>query len=89
VNNLIKNLASGNEKLVKYAVVQVSIKDNLDIDNIFCDKKHIFYDEKLADQFCDHANKTEKLSYQWIVQEIIIDRYLLMERFLIEKDNNK
>jgi hypothetical protein len=77
VNNLIKNLASGNEKLVKYAVVQVVIRDNdniLDIDNIFCDKKHIFNDEKLADQFCDHANKTEKLSYQWIVQEIIIDR---------------
>jgi hypothetical protein len=77
MKNNIKNLASSNEKLVKYAVVQVSIRDNddiLDIDNIFCDKKHIFDDEKLADQFCDHANKTEKLSYQWIVQEIIIDR---------------
>tara|TARA_R110000824_G_scaffold90341_1_gene220749 strand:- start:198 stop:437 length:240 start_codon:yes stop_codon:yes gene_type:complete len=76
INN-IKNLTSSSEKLVKYAVVQVSIRDNddiLDIDNIFCDKKHIFNDEKLADQFCDHANKTEKLSYQWIVQEIIIDR---------------
>jgi hypothetical protein len=77
MKNNIKNLTSSNEKLVKYAVVQVSIRDNddiLDIDNIFCDKKHIFDDEKLADQFCDHANKTEKLSYQWIVQEIIIDR---------------
>ena len=77
MKNNIKNLTSSNEKLVKYAVVQVSIRDNddiLGIDNIFCDKKHIFDDEKLADQFCDHANKTEKLSYQWIVQEIIIDR---------------
>jgi hypothetical protein len=76
MKNNVKNLTSSNEKLVKYAVVQVSIRDNdiLDIDNIFCDKKHIFADESLADQFCDHANKTEKLSYQWIVQEIIIDR---------------
>jgi len=77
MKNNIKNLTSSNEKLVKYAVVQVLIRDNddiLDIDNIFCDKKHIFDDEKLADQFCDHANKSEKLSYQWIVQEIIIDR---------------
>jgi hypothetical protein len=79
MKNNIKNLTSGNEKLVKFAVIQVSISQNIDnevlnIDNIFCDKKHIFDDEKLADQFCDHANKTEKLSYQWIVQEIIIDR---------------
>jgi len=79
MKNNIKNLTSGNEKLGKFAVIQVSISQNIDnevlnIDNIFCDKKHIFDDEKLADQFCDHANKTEKLSYQWIVQEIIIDR---------------
>jgi len=79
MKNNIKNLTSGNEKLVKFAAIQVSISQNIDnevlnIDNIFCDKKHIFDDEKLADQFCDHANKTEKLSYQWIVQEIIIDR---------------
>ena len=73
----ISNLTRGNEKLVKYAVLQVSIKDNDDIleaENIFCDKKHIFNDETLADQFCDHANKSEKLSYQWVVKEIIIDR---------------
>lgn len=77
MKNNIKNLASGKEKLVKFAVIQVSVKDNddiLDIDNIFCDKKHIFNDEKLADQFCDHANKSEKLSYQWLVQEIILDK---------------
>ena len=73
----ISNLTRGNDKLVKYAVLQVSIKDNddiLEVENIFCDKKHIFNDETLADQFCDHANKSEKLSYQWIVKEIIIDR---------------
>ena len=75
--NKIKNLTSGKEKLVKYAVLQVSIKNNddiLEVENIFCDKKHIFNDETLADQFCDHANKSEKLSYQWLVKEIIIDR---------------
>ena len=65
--NKIKNLTSSKEKLVKYAVVQVSVRDN---DNIL----DIFNDEKLANQFCDHANKSEKLSYQWLVQEIIIDR---------------
>ena len=79
MKNNIKDLTSGKEKLVKYAVIQVSISKNIDnevlnIDNIFCDKHHIFDSEDLADQFCDHANKTEKLSYQWIVQEIIIDR---------------
>ena len=77
--NTIKNLSSSNEKLVYYAVIQVSLsknKDNevLNIDNIFCDKKHIFIDESLADQFCDHANKTEKYSYQWLVQEIVLDK---------------
>jgi|TARA_R100000005_G_C4807534_1_gene95759 hypothetical protein len=77
--NKIKNLTSGKEKLVKYAVIQVSVsknKDNdiLNIDNIFCDKHHIFDSEDLADQFCDHANKSEKLSYQWLVQEIVLDK---------------
>ena len=77
--NKIKHLTSGKEKLVKYAVIQVSVsknKDNdiLNIDNIFCDKHHIFDSEDLADQFCDHANKSEKLSYQWLVQEIVLDK---------------
>tara|TARA_Y100001938_G_C7782983_1_gene278831 strand:- start:174 stop:413 length:240 start_codon:yes stop_codon:yes gene_type:complete len=75
----IKNLSSCKEKLVYYAVIQVSVsktKDNdiLYIDNIFCDKHHIFIDESLADKFCDHANKSEKLSYQWLVQEIVLDK---------------
>tara|TARA_R100001129_G_C5243325_1_gene226170 strand:+ start:226 stop:462 length:237 start_codon:yes stop_codon:yes gene_type:complete len=75
----ISNLTSGKEKLVKYAVLQISVAENidneiLDIKNIFCDKTHIFNDETLADQFCDHANKSEKSSYQWLVAEIIIDR---------------
>jgi len=77
--NKIKNLTSGKEKLVKYAVIQVSVSQNidneiLDIKNIFCDKKHIFDDETLADQFCDHANKSEDSSYQWLVVEIILDK---------------
>ena len=75
----IKNLTSCKEKLVYYAVIQVSLlknKDNevLNIDNIFCNEKHIFTDESLADKFCDHANKSEKLSYQWLVQEIVLDQ---------------
>ena len=75
----VKNLSSCKEKLVYYAVIQVSLSKNKDnevltIDNIFCDKKHIFTDESLADKFCDHANKSEKLSYQWLVQEIVLDQ---------------
>ena len=62
MKNNIKNLTSGKEKLVKYAVIQASISKNIDneilnIDNIYCDKHHIFDSEDLADQFCDHANK--------------------------------
>ena len=75
----ISNLTRGNEKLVKYAVLQISVSENIDneilnIKKIYCDKTHIFDDETLADQFCDHANKSEQLSYKWLVTEIIIDR---------------
>mgnify|MGYP003113066152 FL=1 len=77
--NKVKNLASSKEKLVKYAVIQVSISKNIDneisnINNIYCDKNNIFDSEDLADKFCDHANKREKLDYQWLVQEIILDK---------------
>lgn len=79
MNINIKNLPDSKEKSVYYAVIQVSLsknKDNevLNIDNIFCDKHHIFINESLADKFCDHANKSEKLSYQWLVQEIVLDQ---------------
>ena len=79
MNSNIKNLPNSKEKLVYYAVIQVSVsktKDNdiLYIDNIFCDKHHIFINESLADKFCDHAIKSEKLSYQWLVQEIVLDK---------------
>ena len=79
MNSNIKNLPNSKEKLVYYAVIQVSVsktKDNdiLYIDNIFCDKHHIFINESLADKFCDHANKSEKLSYQWLEQEIVLDK---------------
>ena len=75
----LKNLASSKEKLVKYAVIQVSVSKNIDneitnIINIYCDKNNIFDDEFLAYQFCNHANKRERLNYQWLVQEIILDK---------------
>ena len=81
VNN-IKNLASGKEKLVKYAVIQIDISKNtdneiLDIKNIYIDKNNIFDSEDLADQFCDHINNREKLDYQWLVQEIILDKIII------------
>jgi len=79
MNSNIKNLTSGKEKLVKYAVIQIDVSKNidneiLDIKNIYVDKNNIFDSEDLADQFCDHANKRERLDYQWLVQEIILDK---------------
>ena len=77
--NKVENLASSKEKLVKYAVIQIDVSKNidneiLDIKNIYVDKNNIFDSEYLADRFCDHANKREKLDYQWLVQEIILDK---------------
>lgn len=78
MKNNIKNLTSGKEKLVKYAVMQVEITDNevynrSFITNIFCDKHNIFDNEQSAQAFCDHTNNTEKYSYKWIVQKIVVD----------------
>lgn len=72
----ISNLTSGKEKLVKYAVLRIDYSTNNDlfrINSIDCNKKHIFDSEELADQFCDHANKSEVYDYQYIVKQIIID----------------
>ena len=72
----ISNLARGNEKLVKYVVLRIDYSTNDDlfrINSIDCNKKHIFDSEELADQFCDHANKSEVYDYQYIVKQIIID----------------
>ncbi len=72
----ISNLSSCNEKLVKYAVLRIDYSARSDlfrINSIDCNKKHIFDSEELADQFCDHANKSEVHEYQYIVKQIIID----------------
>ena len=93
----IKNLAASNdkaEKVVKYAVIKLSISQNIDdeisdIKYIFAsDQNNIFDSEGLAEQFCDHANNREKSShqYQCIVQKIILNKKMRIKnnRYIID-----
>lgn len=79
MKNIKTILKGGKEKPLKqYAVVKISTQrdENNEViaaSNLFCDEKHIFDDEALADIFCDHANKKESLSYQWRVIEFDLD----------------